>query len=56
MEGEPDSGGIAAAALYEIRVESVSGLELEVEQLATGAEDPFVRETANWVAKRVAGA
>jgi HEAT repeat protein len=56
MGGEPDSAGIAAAALYEIRVESVAGLEVEVEQLAAGAEDPFVEETAHWVAKRVTGA
>ena len=53
MGGEPDSAGIAAAALYEIRVESVSGLEAEVERLAAGAQDPFIQETANWVAKRV---
>jgi len=54
--GEPDSAGIAAAALYEIRVESVPGLEAEVEQLAAGAEDPFVGETATWVAERVSRA
>jgi AAA family ATP:ADP antiporter len=54
--GEPDSAGIAAAALYEIRVENITGLEAEIEQLAAGAEDPFVAETAGWVAKRVARA
>ena len=54
LGGEPDSGGIAAAALYEIRVESISGLEAEIERLVADAEDPFVGETATWVAERVA--
>ena len=51
--GEPDSAGIAAAALYEIRVENVPGLQSEIERLAAGAADPFVEETAHWVAARV---
>jgi len=56
MAGEPGSAGIAAAALYEIRVEKIPGLEAEIERLAKGAEDPFVGETATWVAERVARA
>jgi hypothetical protein len=44
---------LAAAALYAAHQERVAGLEDEIRKLARAANDPFVNETAVWVAGRL---
>ncbi|CAM2065316.1 ADP,ATP carrier protein [Sulfidibacter corallicola] len=50
---DPDRSSIAAAALYRVFTESIVSLYGEVEQIATSAIDPFVKETAEWVLERM---
>ena len=50
---DPEAGPLVAAALYTVHLEQVDGLESRVRDLASHAEDAFVRETAVWVAGRM---
>lgn len=52
-ETDTDSGALAAAALYAVHQERVRGLEDEIGRLVGNARDPFVRETAVWIADRM---
>ena len=51
--GDPDAGSLTAAALYHVHQEQVTGLEAEIKNLVERAEDPFVKETAVWIADRL---
>ena len=54
-DGEPesDTAALSAAALYAAHQEKVPGLEAGIRRVAADAVDPFVKETASWIMRRL---
>ena len=51
--GDTDEAALAVLALYAAHQEKQSGLERAIAELQAKAVDPFVQETADWVAQRM---
>ena len=53
QSGDTDEAGLAVLALYAAHQERQSGVEEAISRLRSTAVDPFVLETADWVALRM---
>ncbi|MEJ2084937.1 MAG: hypothetical protein P8Y44_04565, partial [Acidobacteriota bacterium] len=51
--GDTDEAALAVLALYAAHQEQQSGLDGAISELRSKAADPFVQETADWVAHRM---
>ena len=52
-DGDSEREGLIVAALYSVYTERVSELYPRVEALLAQDSEPFVQETAEWVARRL---
>jgi hypothetical protein len=52
-DSESDGNNLTLAALYIVHVDRITELYARVEALVISAVDPFVGETAGWVAGRL---